>query len=93
MSTQGGNNSNNKGKLGSSASSSSLAEWFFGNQDKNTISKAIAIPGQGGSGGGGGGGGTNMCSNTPSNGFMSIAKNTSDWQSGRNANTWMPQSM
>lgn len=86
MSTQGGNN----------AKDSSISGWFFGNQDKPT-GNGFASGIMGGSGSktsqGNGGGGSNSSSGNSLNGFMSISKNTQDWQSGRNANIWMPQSL
>ena len=95
MSSQGGNNKTNN------MNSSSISGWFFGNQDKSTgngFSSGISNVGGGGgsntsSGNVGVGNGSNLSSGNPCNGFMSISKNTQDWQSGRNVNIWMPQSM
>ena len=82
MSNQGGQNSS------SNMNSSGISGWFFGNQDKNT---GGGYP-KGNTGSGGGNGGSSSYGNS-NNGFMSISKNTQDWQSGRNVNIWMPQSL
>ena len=95
MSTQGGNNTKDN------FNSSSISGWFFGSHDRNTgngFSSGISTVG-GGSGSTAssgyvdGGGGSNIPPGNFSNGFMSLSKNTQDWQSGRNVNTWMPQSL
>ena len=81
MSTQGGKGTSN------TMSSSGISGWFFNTQDKNTgggSSNGSSNPG---------GGGSSMSNGNSNNNFMSVSKSTQDWQSGRNVNIWMPQSL
>lgn len=81
MSTQGGKDTTN---------SSGISGWFFGNQDKNGTGGGFT---SGTSSSSGSNGSNSSYGNNSTTGFGSISKNTQDWQSGRNVNIWMPQSL
>ena len=82
MSSQGGKTDSN---------SSGISGWFFGNQDKNKGSGF-----SNGNSSSSGSNGSNSSSGNSNSDFGSISNNSHDnvknWQSGRNANIWMPQS-
>lgn len=80
MSNQGGKTTSN---------SSGISGWFFGNQDKNSGS---GFSSSNSSSSGSNGSSSSFGSNS-TNGFGSTSKSTQDWQSGRNVNIWMPQSL
>jgi len=82
MSTQGGKGTSND------MSSSGISGWFFNTQDKNTGGGSSS-----GNSNSGGGGKSSASNGNSNNGFMSVSKSTQDWQSGRNVNIWMPQSL
>ena len=78
MSSQGGKNSTN---------SSGISSWFLGGQDKGSGSSF------GGNSNTGGNSSNSTYGSSSNNGFGSTSKSTQDWQSGRNVNIWMPQSL